>query len=96
MAFDVILRGATIVTGDARRPLVEDGLVAINGQRIEALGTRAEFPATLEAASVLEIRAHHLRDQRFRAGLLQRGEEIAPVKKPAQCAIGIDDGKFVL
>ena len=55
MAFDVILRGATIVTGDARRPLVEDGLVAINGQRIEALGTQAEFPATLEAASVLDL-----------------------------------------
>ena len=55
MAFDVILRGATIVTGDARRPLIEDGVVAITGKRIVALGTRAEFAATLEAASVVDL-----------------------------------------
>jgi len=55
MTFDVVLRGATVLTGDAKRPVIEDGLIAISGQRIAALGARADFPQDIAAASVLDL-----------------------------------------
>ena len=55
MAFDVVLRGATVLTGDPTRPVIEDGLIAITGQRIAALGACAEFPRDVAAASVLDL-----------------------------------------
>ena len=44
-----------MLTGDARRPVIEDGVVAIAGNRIAALGTRAEFPAAMTAPTVLDL-----------------------------------------
>lgn len=55
MRYDVVLRGCTILTGDARRPVIENGVVAIAGNRIAALGARAEFPAAMTAPTVLDL-----------------------------------------
>src|SRR5437764_2764629 len=55
MTFDVILSGATLLTGDEQRPVIEDGVLAITGNRIAALGTRAEFPVSVTAAKTLPL-----------------------------------------
>jgi 5-methylthioadenosine/S-adenosylhomocysteine deaminase len=55
MTFDVVLRGGTVLTGDARHPVIDNGVVAITGNRIAALGARADFPATIAAEKVLEL-----------------------------------------
>jgi 5-methylthioadenosine/S-adenosylhomocysteine deaminase len=60
MAFDAVLAGGTVLTGDPARPVIEDGVIAISGNRIAALGPRSEFPATIAAAKVLEVPGHVL------------------------------------
>ena len=52
-AYDLLLRGATLVTGDA---VVRDGWLAVQGDRIAALGGAAE-PAP-PAARTLELAGH--------------------------------------
>jgi 5-methylthioadenosine/S-adenosylhomocysteine deaminase len=55
MAFDLVLTGGTVLTADPARPVITDAVVGIAGNRITALGTRAEFPPALDAARVLAL-----------------------------------------
>lgn len=54
MAFDKVLTGATLLTGNPRRPIIEDGFIALEGNRIAAVGARGELP-TLEAREVIDL-----------------------------------------
>src|SRR5688572_14442575 len=55
MTLDVVLRGGTLLTGDARRPLIDDAVIAIAGNRIAALGARVEFPDDIGAQTLIEL-----------------------------------------
>src|SRR3989440_9730562 len=46
---DMLVAGGTIVTMNAERRIIEDGAVAVNGDTIEALGSRASIQAKYTA-----------------------------------------------
>jgi 5-methylthioadenosine/S-adenosylhomocysteine deaminase len=58
MTTDLILAGGTVLTVDAGRRVIEDGAVAIAGDRIAAVGTRAEILAAHPGAKVIDT-THH-------------------------------------
>jgi cytosine/adenosine deaminase-related metal-dependent hydrolase len=55
---DIILRGGTILPMDPARSTILDGAVAITGNRIAAIGPRAEIEAAHTAPVVLDTRNH--------------------------------------
>lgn len=55
MALDVALLGGTVLTADPGRPVITDAVIGIHGNRIVAMGTRAEFPPEIEAGRVLVL-----------------------------------------
>jgi 5-methylthioadenosine/S-adenosylhomocysteine deaminase len=52
---DLLLTGATLLTGDPAQPLIEDGFVAIAGQRISGIGRRAELAPSFGDAVQFEL-----------------------------------------
>ena len=56
MQVDTLIAGATIVTMDAERRVITDGAIAIAGNRIAAVGKRAEIEPTVTAAEVIDGR----------------------------------------
>ena len=42
---DLLLKNGTLVTLDPTRPVIENGYLAISGNRIEAVGSGPEIPA---------------------------------------------------
>lgn len=55
---DIILRGGSILTMDPTRRTIEDGAVAITGDRITAVGTRAEIDAAHTAPTIIDTSNH--------------------------------------
>ncbi len=55
---DILLRGGTVVTMDPARRVIEDGAVAIKGERIIAVGTRAELDARFDAKTLIDTSNH--------------------------------------
>jgi 5-methylthioadenosine/S-adenosylhomocysteine deaminase len=55
---DLLVRGGTVATMDARRRLVADGAVAIDGATIVAVGKAAELEAAWAAREVIDLRDH--------------------------------------
>jgi 5-methylthioadenosine/S-adenosylhomocysteine deaminase len=53
---DLIVSGGTVVTMDARRRVIEDGAVAVEGGRIVAVGTRAEVAGRYAARATIDAR----------------------------------------
>ena len=53
---DILVRGGVLVTMDADRRVIEDGAVAIAGDRIVAVGPTAEVEAAHPAATVIEAK----------------------------------------
>jgi 5-methylthioadenosine/S-adenosylhomocysteine deaminase len=53
---DLLVTGGTIVTMDAQRRVIEDGTVAVRGEGIVAVGTRAEIEARYDAAKTIDAR----------------------------------------
>ena len=53
---DTLITGAAIVTQDEERRIIRDGALAIRGDRIAAVGTRAELEDKVNAASVIDGR----------------------------------------
>ncbi|MCY3751887.1 MAG: amidohydrolase family protein [Gammaproteobacteria bacterium] len=53
---DTLIKGAVIVTQDKQRRIIRDGALAIRGDRIAAVGTRAELEDKVNAASVIDGR----------------------------------------
>ena len=53
---DILVRGGVLVTMDAERRVIEDGAVAIAGDRIVAVGPTAEVEAAHPAATVIEAK----------------------------------------
>ena len=51
---DTLIKGAAIVTQDEERRIIRDGSLAIRGDRIAAVGTRAELEGKVNAASVID------------------------------------------
>jgi 5-methylthioadenosine/S-adenosylhomocysteine deaminase len=49
MPFDSLLEGATLLTGDPARPVVQNGALAVQGTRIAFVGSRRELPADAQA-----------------------------------------------
>src|SRR6266704_2860510 len=56
MKVDTLIAGATIVTMNAERQVITDGALAIAGDRIAAVGKRAELEPAIEAAEVIDGR----------------------------------------
>jgi 5-methylthioadenosine/S-adenosylhomocysteine deaminase len=52
---DLLLEGATLLTGDPARPVVRDGTLAVAGNRIALVGRRGELPDGARAARRLEL-----------------------------------------
>jgi 5-methylthioadenosine/S-adenosylhomocysteine deaminase len=51
---DLLVTGGTVVTMDAQRRVIEDGVVAIRGDSIVAVGPRAEIESRFEAAQTID------------------------------------------
>jgi 5-methylthioadenosine/S-adenosylhomocysteine deaminase len=54
MAFDTLIIGATLLTGNAESPVISDGALATEGNRIVFAGARSELPSEPTAARVLQ------------------------------------------
>ena len=52
---DLVLLGATLLTGDREDPVISDGFVAIDGNRIAGIGRRGELPQGYAAAQTIEL-----------------------------------------
>ncbi|MGH7606063.1 MAG: amidohydrolase family protein [Gemmatimonadales bacterium] len=55
MQIDILLEGATLLTGDPARSVVTDGLLAVAGNRIVFVGGRGQLPGDARAARRLEL-----------------------------------------
>ncbi len=53
--FDTLITGATLLTMDSQRRLIEDGALGIRGEKIAWVGARAELPEVVEARERLEM-----------------------------------------
>jgi 5-methylthioadenosine/S-adenosylhomocysteine deaminase len=53
---DIVISGGTVVTMDASRRVIEDGAVAVRGDSIAAVGTRAEVAARFAARRTIDAR----------------------------------------
>ena len=53
---DLLIAGGTIVTMDAQKRVLEDGAVAIRGNSIVAVGSRAEIESQFDAAETIDAR----------------------------------------
>ncbi len=53
---DLLVSGGTVVTMDTQRRVIEDGAVAVRGDTIVAVGTRAKLEAEYEAAKTIDAR----------------------------------------
>ena len=47
--FDILITGATLLTMDPQRRIIEDGALGIRGEKIVWIGARAELPQNVEA-----------------------------------------------
>ena len=56
VAVDTLIAGATIVTMDAERRIITDGAIALRGDRIVALGKRADLEPRLDARELIDGR----------------------------------------
>src|SRR6266849_3331715 len=56
MKVDTLITGATILTMDAERRIITDGAIAFTGDRIVAVGKRADIEPTVEAAETIDGR----------------------------------------
>jgi 5-methylthioadenosine/S-adenosylhomocysteine deaminase len=54
---DLVIAGGTMVTMDAERRILEDGAVAVKGDSIVDIGTRAQIEAKYEAAARIDARS---------------------------------------
>src|SRR5712664_3929640 len=55
---DLVIAGGTVVTMDAKRRILEDGAIAVEGDAIVAVGTRAEIAAKYAAATHIDANGH--------------------------------------
>jgi len=53
--FDTLISGATLLTMDPQRRIIEDGVLGIRGQKIAWVGTRPELPENIETRESLEM-----------------------------------------
>ena len=55
MSYDLLLKGATLLTCDAADRVIEDGAIGIAGDRLAFVGPASELPADAAAARVLDV-----------------------------------------
>ena len=53
---DLLVTGGTVVTMDTQRRVIEDGVIAIRGEAIVAVGPRAELETRYDAAQTIDAR----------------------------------------
>ncbi len=51
---DLLLSGGTVITVDESRRVIDEGAIAITGDRIAWVGARADLPAALEAGTTID------------------------------------------
>lgn len=52
---DLVLLGATLLTGDREDPVISDGFIAMGGNRIAGIGRRGQLPHNYAAAETIEL-----------------------------------------
>jgi 5-methylthioadenosine/S-adenosylhomocysteine deaminase len=57
---DLLVTHATIVTQNEAREVIEDGAIAVRGDRIEAIGSTAELTTQYTAADILDVQGSAL------------------------------------
>jgi 5-methylthioadenosine/S-adenosylhomocysteine deaminase len=55
---DIVVRGGTVVTVDGARRVLENGAVAVSGDRIAAVGATADIEARFDSARTIDARGH--------------------------------------
>ena len=58
MRYDIVIYGATVVTVNADRDILENGLVCIKGNRLEWIGTLEHHPGVPEAEVTIDAGGH--------------------------------------
>ncbi|MCD9022957.1 amidohydrolase family protein [Cohnella silvisoli] len=53
---DILIKGGTVLTMDPTRKMINDGALAISGNKIEAVGTSADITTRFEASKVIDAR----------------------------------------
>ena len=53
--FDTLISGATLLTMDPQRRIIEDGALGIRGKKIAFVGSRADLPSSFKADEQLEM-----------------------------------------
>jgi cytosine/adenosine deaminase-related metal-dependent hydrolase len=97
---DLLVSGATLVTLDAERRVIADGALAIAGDRIVAVGKRAEVRAQVNAKEILDGRrfvaspgfvdAHiHITGDPLTRGFTRGGAEVSPSERLSRWVIPI-------
>ena len=52
---DLVIRGATIVTGEPARPLIRDGVIGVRGNRLDFVCAAAEAPANPACGRAIDL-----------------------------------------
>ena len=97
---DLLVSGATLVTLDAERRVLTDGAMAIAGDRIVAVGKRAEVRGRVNAKEILDGRrfvaspgfvdAHiHITGDPLTRGFTRGGSEVSPSERLSRWVIPI-------
>ncbi|HEY2481493.1 MAG TPA: amidohydrolase family protein [Caulobacteraceae bacterium] len=97
---DLLVSGATLVTLDAERRVLTDGALAIAGDRIVAVGKRAEVRGQVNAREILDgrrfvaspgfIDAHiHITGDPLTRGFTRGGAEVSPSERLSRWVIPI-------
>jgi len=56
--YDLLIRGATVLTDDAARPQIDDALIGIRGQRLALLAAASEVTPAPSARRTLDVPGH--------------------------------------